>query len=61
LIRYVEGVHRGTGRWTLEKVAEGTRAWYTEAQRVFSSITGMEEYVFERKANGCDGITSKEK
>ncbi len=28
VIRYVEGVHRGTGRWTFEKVAEGTRACY---------------------------------
>jgi ribosome-associated toxin RatA of RatAB toxin-antitoxin module len=28
LIRYVEGVHRGTGRWTFEKVAEGTCACY---------------------------------
>ncbi len=26
LIRYVEGIHRGTGRWTFEKLAEGTRA-----------------------------------
>jgi hypothetical protein len=28
LIKYVDGVHRGTGRWTLEKVADGTRACY---------------------------------
>jgi ribosome-associated toxin RatA of RatAB toxin-antitoxin module len=28
LIRYVEGVHRGTGRWTFERLAEGTRACY---------------------------------
>jgi uncharacterized protein YndB with AHSA1/START domain len=28
LIEYAEGVHRGTGRWALEKVAEGTRACY---------------------------------
>lgn len=28
LIEYVEGVHRGTGRWTFEKLAEGTRACY---------------------------------
>jgi uncharacterized protein YndB with AHSA1/START domain len=28
LIRYVEGVHWGTGRWTVERVAEGTRACY---------------------------------
>jgi hypothetical protein len=28
LIRYVEGVRRGTGRWTFEKLAEGTRACY---------------------------------
>jgi ribosome-associated toxin RatA of RatAB toxin-antitoxin module len=28
LIRYVEGVHRGEGRWTFEKLAEGTRACY---------------------------------
>lgn len=27
-IEYVEGVHRGTGRWTFEKLAEGTRACY---------------------------------
>ena len=27
-IQYIEGVHRGTGRWTLEKVAEGTRVCY---------------------------------
>jgi len=27
-IKYVEGVQRGTGRWTLEQVAEGTRACY---------------------------------
>jgi len=44
---------------------EHSRFWlyptYTEAQRVFPSITGIEEYVFERKANRCDGITSKEK
>jgi ribosome-associated toxin RatA of RatAB toxin-antitoxin module len=28
VIRYAEGVHRGTGRWTFEKLAEGTRACY---------------------------------
>jgi putative intracellular protease/amidase/ribosome-associated toxin RatA of RatAB toxin-antitoxin module len=28
LIEYVEGVHRGTGRWTFEKLAEGSRACY---------------------------------
>lgn len=28
LIEYVEGVHRGTGRWTLEKLDDGTRACY---------------------------------
>jgi uncharacterized protein YndB with AHSA1/START domain len=28
LIDYIEGVHRGTGRWLLEKTAEGTRACY---------------------------------
>lgn len=28
VIRYVAGVHRGTGRWTLERVANGTRACY---------------------------------
>ena len=28
VIRYPEGVHRGTGRWALEKLAEGTRACY---------------------------------
>jgi ribosome-associated toxin RatA of RatAB toxin-antitoxin module len=28
LIEYVEGVHRGTGRWTFEKLTEGTRACY---------------------------------
>src|SRR5262245_51812462 len=28
LIRYVEGVHGGTGRWTFEKLAEGTRTCY---------------------------------
>jgi ribosome-associated toxin RatA of RatAB toxin-antitoxin module len=28
LIEYVDGVHRGTGRWTFEKLAEGTRACY---------------------------------
>jgi uncharacterized protein YndB with AHSA1/START domain len=28
VIEYVEGVHRGTGRWTLEKLDEGTRACY---------------------------------
>ena len=28
LIEYVEGVHRGTGRWTFERLAEGTRACY---------------------------------
>jgi uncharacterized protein YndB with AHSA1/START domain len=28
LIGYVEGVHRGTGRWTFERLAEGTRACY---------------------------------
>jgi uncharacterized protein YndB with AHSA1/START domain len=28
VIEYVEGVHRGTGRWALEKLAEGTRACY---------------------------------
>ncbi len=28
LIEYVEGVHRGTGRWTFEKLAEGTYACY---------------------------------
>jgi uncharacterized protein YndB with AHSA1/START domain len=28
LIRYVEGVHQGTGRWTFERVAGGTRACY---------------------------------
>lgn len=28
LIQYVEGVHRGTGHWTFEKRAEGTRACY---------------------------------
>jgi ribosome-associated toxin RatA of RatAB toxin-antitoxin module len=28
LIEYVEGVHRGTGRWTFEKLAEGTRVCY---------------------------------
>jgi hypothetical protein len=27
-IRYVEGVRRGTGRWTFERLAEGTRACY---------------------------------
>src|SRR5438552_3776811 len=28
VIRYAEGVHRGTGRWTFEKLADGTRACY---------------------------------
>ena len=28
LIEYVEGVHRGTGRWTFERLAGGTRACY---------------------------------
>jgi ribosome-associated toxin RatA of RatAB toxin-antitoxin module len=28
LIEYVEGVHKGTGRWTFGRVAEGTRACY---------------------------------
>ncbi len=28
LIQYIEGVHRGTGRWTLEKVDEGIRVCY---------------------------------
>jgi ribosome-associated toxin RatA of RatAB toxin-antitoxin module len=28
LIRYVDGVHRGEGRWTFEAVAQGTRACY---------------------------------
>jgi hypothetical protein len=27
-IAYVAGVHRGTGRWTFEKLGEGTRACY---------------------------------
>jgi uncharacterized protein YndB with AHSA1/START domain len=27
-IEYVQGVHRGTGRWTLEQVADGTRVCY---------------------------------
>lgn len=27
-IAYVDGVHRGTGVWTLEKLPEGTRACY---------------------------------
>jgi hypothetical protein len=28
LICYVGGAHRGTGRWTFEKLTEGTRASY---------------------------------
>lgn len=28
VIQYVEGAHRGTGRWTFEKLADSTRACY---------------------------------
>ena len=28
VIEYVEGVHKGTGRWTFEKLAEGTLVCY---------------------------------
>lgn len=28
VIQYVEGVHRGTGLWTFEKLADSTRACY---------------------------------
>lgn len=65
LIEYVDGVHRGTGYWTLEKVDNGTRACYQidlEPQgwipRLLSNWMGSGKMHSRSMAKVFDGLES---
>jgi uncharacterized protein YndB with AHSA1/START domain len=71
VIQYVDGLHRGTGIWTLERTPDGTRlcyqidlepqGWLPRFLSNFMNFAGMHSRGMERLFDGLEGWLKEKK